>query len=116
MGKPAKKRVVKRKTPRQPRDLFVAAHVAAKIISASKICDLWIQVLGRPIKKLDDDPNDYGITSVIAYADHLNKTPEFRPYHLDLEQADMVNVHNMGQIGGAIVRNFQENGWTVTGD
>lgn len=116
MGKPAKKRVVKKAAARKPDKLFSAAHLAAKIISASKIYDLWVQVLGRPIKKLDDDPNDYGITSVIAYADHLNKTPQFKPYRLDLQQADMVNVHNMGELGGAIVRNFQENGWTVTPD
>jgi hypothetical protein len=114
LGKPAKKRAVKRAARRRPRDLFTVAHEAAKVIAASRIYELWVDVLGRPIKKLDDDPNDYGITSVIGYADFLNKKEQFKPYHLDLQQSDMVNVHNMGELGGAIVRNFQENGWVVT--
>lgn len=96
--------------------LFSEAHVAARRISASTIYDLWVCVLGRPIKDLDDPPSDYNITSVIAYADFLNKTSQFEPYGLDLQQSDMVNVVTMGDLGGEIVGNFQNNGWTVTPD
>jgi hypothetical protein len=95
---------------------FQAAHAAAKTIQASKIYGLWIHVLGRPIKDLDDAPSDYNIPNVIAYADFLNHTPEFRPYKLDLEQLDVVNADTMGKLGGAIVKNFEDNGWNVTPD
>lgn len=73
-------------------------------------------MLGRPIKNLNDAPSDYNISNVIAYADFLNHTSQFRPYRLDLQQSDVVNVHTMGELGGAIVKNFQDNGWTVTPD
>ena len=120
MGKPAKKsakkKASKRATGRKPGVLFTAAHVAAKIISASKIYDLLIDVLGRPIKDLNDAPSAYNIPNVIAYADFLNHTNQFRPYRLDLQQSDVVNVDTMGKLGGAIVKNFQDNGWTVTPD
>ena len=96
--------------------LFQAAHISAKKISASTIYGLLVKVLGRPIKSLDDPPSDYYIPNVIAYADYLNHTEQFRPYHLSLQQADVVNVHTMGDLGGAIVSNFQTNGWTVTPD
>jgi hypothetical protein len=117
MAKPqAKKRAVKRSTAGNSRALFNAAHADSKRISASKIYDLWVDVLGRRIKSLDDSPNDYGITNVLAYADFLNHTPQFSPYRLNLQQSDMVNVQSMGDLGGAIVKNFQDNGWTVTPD
>src|ERR1051325_11505759 len=90
---------------------FEEAHTNAKVIAASKIYELWIQVLGRPIKDLSDSPDDYKIPNVIAYADFLNHTPQFRPYRLDLQQADVVNVDTMGKLGGAIVKNFEDNGW-----
>jgi hypothetical protein len=96
--------------------LFSAAHAVAKTIRASTIYALWIHVLGRPIKDLNDSPDDYNIPNVIAYADFLNRTPEFAPYGLNLQQADVVNVNTMGKLGGAIVRNFRENGWNVTPD
>jgi hypothetical protein len=116
LGKPAKKKVVKRSRARKADGLFSVAHAAAKNISASKIYDLWVNVLGRPIKSVDDAPSDYNIPNVIAYADFLNHTPQFSPYHLDLQQNDVVNVQTMGDLGGAIVKNFQDNGWTVTAD
>jgi hypothetical protein len=96
--------------------IFSAAHNAAKTIRASTIYALWVHVLGRPIKDLGDSPNDYNIPNVIAYADFLNHTPEFRPYGLDLQQSDVVNVDTMGKLGGAIIKNFQDNGWNVTRD
>jgi hypothetical protein len=113
MGKPAKKKIAKHA---KPLALFNAAHAAAKTISASTIYDLWVDVLGRQIKSLDDPPSDYNIPNVIAYADFLNHTAQFSPYHLDLQQKDVVNVKTMGDLGGAIVENFQDNGWTVTAD
>ncbi|MDP3075894.1 hypothetical protein [Bradyrhizobium sp.] len=116
MGKPAKKqakKAAKKSAAPKPRGLFRAAH-AAKAIAASRIYALFVSVLGRSIKDLADPPSDYGITNVIAYGDHLNHTDQFKPYHLDLQSNDMVNVQNMGDLGGAIVKNFQGNGWTVT--
>src|ERR1700693_687747 len=110
MGKPPKKQAVRPAAGGKPRALFSAAHVAAKKISASKIYDLWVEVLGRPINDLGDSPADYQIPNVIAYADYLNHTPQFKPYGLNLQQSDMVNVHTMGDLGGAIVKNFQDNG------
>jgi hypothetical protein len=116
MGKPAKKakKGGKRASARKPHILFGDAHTVAKTIAASKIYDLWVEVLGRPIKDLGDSPSDYNSPNVIAYAAFLNGTPQFKPYGLDLQQSDVVNVNTMGKLGGAIVRNFQENGWTVT--
>jgi hypothetical protein len=102
------------KAPKSSKLLFKNAHSAAKSIAASKIYALWIDVLGRPIKKLTDPPSNYNIPNVIAYADFLNHTPQFSSYHLNLQQADVVNVQTMGDLGGAIVANFQSNGWTVT--
>ena len=96
--------------------LFSAAHHAPRRVRASTIYGLWVQVLGRPIKDLDDPPANYNIPNVIAYADFLNHTPEFRPYGLDLQQADVVDADTMGKLGGVIVRNFQQNGWIVTPD
>ena len=96
---------------RNPVAAFSAVH---KTIPASTIYGLWIQVLGRPIKSLDDSPDDYNIPNVIAYADFLNHTPQFQPYHLSLQPADVANADTMGKLGGAIVKNFQDNGWTVT--
>lgn len=96
-------------------ELFKNAH-DSKTIQASTIYDLWVAVLGRRIKDLNDPPSDYGIADIIGYADFLNKTPEFKKYGLDLQQSDVVNVNTMGDLGGAIVGNFQSNGWTVTPD
>lgn len=106
----------KRSAPRRARSivLFNTAHSIGKKIRASTIYGLWIHVLGRPIKDLKDSPDDYNIPNVIAYASFLNHTAEFRPYGLDLQQADVVNVSNMGQLGAAIVKNFEGNGWDVT--
>jgi hypothetical protein len=116
MGKPAKKakKSGKRASALKPNVLFSGAHAVGKTVAASKIHDLWVEVLGRPIKDLDDSPSDYNIPNVIAYAAFLNGTPQFKPYGLDLQQSDVVNVDTMGKLGGAIVRNFQGNGWTVT--
>ena len=50
MAKPqAKKRAVKRSTAGNSRALFNAAHADSKRISASKIYDLWVDVLGTPM-------------------------------------------------------------------
>lgn len=113
---PKKKKTKSARTRTNSRQLFYAAHVAAKTISASKIYSLLVDVLGRPIKSLDDPPSDYNIPNVIAYADYLNHTDQFSFYHLSLQQSDVVNVQTMGDLGGAIVGNFQSNGWTVTPD
>jgi hypothetical protein len=122
MGKPAKKtkkpvtkKVATVPTATSPHALFRTVH-AAKKIAASKIYDLWVAVLGRPIKDLSDPPTDYQIMNVLAYGDFLNHTPQFKPYGLNLQQSDMVNVQTMGDLGAAIVKNFQDNGWTVTPD
>lgn len=115
MKKP-KKRSGKRRGGLKPHDLFHSAHAVAKKISASKIYDLWVEVLGRPIRDLGDSPSDYNIPNVIAYAAYLNGTTQFKPYGLDLQQSDVVNVNTMGKLGGAIVKNFQGNGWIVTAD
>jgi len=118
MVKSAKKAKKARKQPggRKPHVLFSDAHAVAKTISASKIYDLWVDVLGRPIRNLSDSPSDYNIPNVIAYAAFLNGTAQFKPYRLDLQQSDVVNVNTMGKLGGAIVKNFQGNGWIVTAD
>jgi hypothetical protein len=110
------KRELKKKSVKTPRQqvLFTQAHTLSKTIRASTIYGLWIHVLGRPIKDLGDSPDDYNIPNVIAYAAFLNQTAEFQPYGLDLQQSDVVNVSTMGQLGGAIVKNFQDNGWTVS--
>jgi hypothetical protein len=96
--------------------LFNAAHEAPKTIRASKIYSLWVEVLGRPIKKLDDAPDDYNIPDVQAYADYLNKTKQFKPLGLDLQPADVAGADTMGKIGAAIVLNFQQRHWIVTPD
>jgi hypothetical protein len=116
LAQTVKKPAVKKTVLARSSALFEGAHVAAKIVAASKIYDLWVDVLGRPIKSLDDSPDDYGIPSVIAYGDFLNHTDQFKPYHLTLQQSDLVNVATMGDLGAAIVKNFQDNGWTVTPD
>jgi hypothetical protein len=119
MPKPKPKKVAKKSKASAnsaPQALFSAAFSAPKTIRASKIYLLWVQVLGRPIKSLDDSPDDYNIPNVIAYADFLNRTPQFSPYGLSLEQANVVNVDTMGKLGAAIVKDFQKRHWTVTPD
>jgi len=112
LAKKAKKST-KRVSALKADELFSAAH-ANRTVAASKIYDLWVEVLGRPIKDLDDSPNEYNIMNVVAYAAFLNATPQFKLFGLDLQQSDVVNVATMGRLGSAIVRNLQENGWTVT--
>lgn len=97
--------------------LFHAGHASTKTIAASKIYALFIAVLGRPIRLPSDPVGDYiqgGPGAVPAFANKLNTSPQFRPYGLDLVPGDVANVQTIGQLGGAVVRNFQENGWTVT--
>jgi hypothetical protein len=48
-----------------------------------------------------------------AFADYLNKSPQFRGYHLALDEADVQSVKSVEDMVSVIIGSFQEHGWTV---
>jgi hypothetical protein len=48
-----------------------------------------------------------------AFADYLNKSPQFRGYHLALDEADIQSVKSVEDMVRVIIGSFEEHGWTV---
>lgn len=96
-----------------------ASH-SAKVISAAAIWARLVRMLdpaGSKIITPADPVEDHikgGPQAVRAFANVLNKSPEFSADGLSLVPGDMANVAVIGDIAAAIIKNYESRGWKVT--
>ena len=88
-------------------------------ISAEEIFRRFIAILGVADIDLEAPVGDFippGTPQAVrAFANVLNNSADFSPDDLNLVPGDMANISKIGQVGAAIIRRYQKNGWTVTG-
>ena len=91
----------------------------AKIIQAQTIWSLFGHVID-PTDTHSISPTDPvdkyihgGAPAVRAFANVLNKSPQFKGFGLALVPGDLANVQDIGDIVAAIIAWLQSHGWKV---